>query len=390
MTPIKNRDNDSHNIDLNNHVQLNNINNDINNENQNANIDINNYANNETNSALRRSLRKSLYPNINQNGPSSNLNMKLCHLHNNRPLEILCLDHNLRLCSNCALFGEHKNHNIINEEDYIKELEIKAEVLIDFFELIDKNCSNLDFLKINDTININNNTNVSKNQNSAVENLEKAILGIEKIDKFGIKEEATNLNGNNINQSENNINNRNTTIDITNNISTNSINHPKDLFEDLALKSNKKLIKIKTKIDKYFEELKKSISTRQKKLSQKVVNFFDQINNKINAYSNTPNDLTMKSDYWKQNVKNYFEILNEISEKDDVIFKIIDSKINSQDFISSAEQIMDEYIKLKNFPFKDLSEVIDNVSIDMHNYEEENKCKNFYILKRIKNKKFLN
>lgn len=65
--------------------------------------------------------------------------VKYCSTHPNRPLEIICLEHKIKLCTNCALFGEHKNHKIVNEEDFIKEIEVKAEILIELFEMVDNN-----------------------------------------------------------------------------------------------------------------------------------------------------------------------------------------------------------------------------------------------------------
>lgn len=325
---------------------------------------------NDRNSALRGSLRKNIYSgvvgNSNNNFSSySNINMKFCSLHNNRPLEILCLDHNLRLCSNCALFGEHKNHNIINEEDYIKELEIKSEVLIDFYELIDKNCSSFEYgLNNNFPLNFNSTNTLSESNKNHLDkqNLDKAIISPAIQDS--IQSESLNKN----------------TADITENISisnSTSLINPRDLFDDLSLKANKKCTDIKNKIDNFFYETNKCFLKRQKILNEKVSNFFDLINNKIYAFSIIPNELISKADAWKASVKTYFEMFNEITEKDDVIFKIIQSQVNTQDFITAAELIMDEYIKLKNFPFKELSDLIDNVSMDMKKLEEDKRNKHF-------------
>jgi len=35
----------------------------------------------------------------------------LCQMHN-KPIEIICIDCKERICSNCALFGNHKGHDI--------------------------------------------------------------------------------------------------------------------------------------------------------------------------------------------------------------------------------------------------------------------------------------
>jgi len=42
---------------------------------------------------------------------SSEEGVELCPLHK-RKIEIICIDCKERICSNCALFGTHKPHNI--------------------------------------------------------------------------------------------------------------------------------------------------------------------------------------------------------------------------------------------------------------------------------------
>jgi len=66
-----------------------------------------------------------------------------CQVHANRALELICLDDREKICTNCALFGNHKKHNVISEEDFIKEIEVKAEILIELFELIDNGTASL-------------------------------------------------------------------------------------------------------------------------------------------------------------------------------------------------------------------------------------------------------
>lgn len=76
----------------------------------------------------------------------------ICDSHK-RPLEIVCMDHKVKICTSCALFGEHKNHTLRSEEDIVKEVAIKTEVLIEFYELVEKNAEglvNIDKNEIND------------------------------------------------------------------------------------------------------------------------------------------------------------------------------------------------------------------------------------------------
>ena len=38
------------------------------------------------------------------------------------------------ICTNCALFGNHRSHNIHSEEDVISLLEIKGQELVNIFK----------------------------------------------------------------------------------------------------------------------------------------------------------------------------------------------------------------------------------------------------------------
>ncbi|MCQ2815695.1 MAG: hypothetical protein MJ252_00365 [archaeon] len=60
-----------------------------------------------------------------------------CQIHSSRPLEIICLDDKIKICTNCALFGSHKGHQIISIEDFEKDISSKSELLINLFELIE-------------------------------------------------------------------------------------------------------------------------------------------------------------------------------------------------------------------------------------------------------------
>ena len=75
---------------------------------------------------------------------------QLCKIHPNKNLEIICLDDKCKICTNCALFGEHKNHNIINIDDFEKEIEIKSELLINLFDIIEKKFKDLNLNLVNE------------------------------------------------------------------------------------------------------------------------------------------------------------------------------------------------------------------------------------------------
>lgn len=230
---------------------------------------------------------------------------------------------------------------------------------MDFYELIDKNCSNANF-------DFNNNNNNQRDQRDSLINKPLRVT-------FGMDENVNINNTNNLeNNKDNNFsdNNNNKITDYTDSLSHISILNTKDFFEDLNLKSKKKSNEIKEKIDNYFTDMKKIMQKRQRNLNEKINNFFEKINNKVNAYISIPMDLTQMAENWKNNVKNYFDLFNEIGEKDDVIFKLIESKVNSPEFINNAEQIYEEYLKLKNFPFKEINEILEKVNVDFEILED--------------------
>jgi len=75
----------------------------------------------------------------------NNLSLSVSDLHNpnicpehGRVLEIVCLEDRCRICSNCALFGDHKSHNIKPEGEVLREIATRAEHLIDYFQEIQK------------------------------------------------------------------------------------------------------------------------------------------------------------------------------------------------------------------------------------------------------------
>ena len=62
----------------------------------------------------------------------------MCKIHK-RKLEIICIDDRERICSNCALFGAHKNHDIRMETEVLREIEERTECLIEIYDMIESN-----------------------------------------------------------------------------------------------------------------------------------------------------------------------------------------------------------------------------------------------------------
>lgn len=65
-----------------------------------------------------------------------------CKEHGKK-LEIVCLEHQQRICVNCALFGSHKNHNIKGEEEVLREISFRADKVLEIFQAIEENSSEI-------------------------------------------------------------------------------------------------------------------------------------------------------------------------------------------------------------------------------------------------------
>lgn len=50
----------------------------------------------------------------------------MCLLHR-KEADLVCIDHGIRICSNCALFGEHKLHQIKTVDNVVEECTTVAE-----------------------------------------------------------------------------------------------------------------------------------------------------------------------------------------------------------------------------------------------------------------------
>lgn len=57
----------------------------------------------------------------------------MCPIHQ-RKIEIICIDCKERICSNCALFGNHKSHDIRMEQDVLEEINIRTECLMEMYQ----------------------------------------------------------------------------------------------------------------------------------------------------------------------------------------------------------------------------------------------------------------
>jgi hypothetical protein len=61
---------------------------------------------------------------------------ELCPVHR-RKIELICIDCKERICSNCALFGQHKPHDIRMEQDVLDEINTRTECLMEMYQIVE-------------------------------------------------------------------------------------------------------------------------------------------------------------------------------------------------------------------------------------------------------------
>ena len=71
----------------------------------------------------------------------------MCVEHN-KELEYIDMDCGIKICANWALFGSAKGHVVRPEADVMKEITLRAECLIDMFQIVETSQVTLDNEKI--------------------------------------------------------------------------------------------------------------------------------------------------------------------------------------------------------------------------------------------------
>ena len=118
--------------------------NNFNNNNLNLNLNLaNNFQKVSPESSPRKGLNTAREPHQNLdmlklNPLNSAKKCTMCNEHPKRKLEMICLEEICKICTNCAIFGTHKNHNVINIDEFIKDIECKATKLVEIFENVNE------------------------------------------------------------------------------------------------------------------------------------------------------------------------------------------------------------------------------------------------------------
>jgi hypothetical protein len=70
------------------------------------------------------------------NTPTPTPSGDMCPNHKGSVIDIVCLDCRERICSKCALFGNHKGHTIREQAAVLEEISVRSEALSELSKLI--------------------------------------------------------------------------------------------------------------------------------------------------------------------------------------------------------------------------------------------------------------
>ena len=64
-------------------------------------------------------------------------------LEHGKPRELICIKCQKKVCHTCALFGSHKGHDVREKNETMNEIQLRMEVLIEMYSLVDLECQKL-------------------------------------------------------------------------------------------------------------------------------------------------------------------------------------------------------------------------------------------------------
>ena len=75
---------------------------------------------------------------LNQNRPKA----EVCGDHG-KPKELICIQCQVKCCDTCALFGNHKSHDVRQAFEVANEIKIRMEVIMEIYQQMDQECEAL-------------------------------------------------------------------------------------------------------------------------------------------------------------------------------------------------------------------------------------------------------
>ena len=64
-------------------------------------------------------------------------------LEHGKPRELICIHCQKKVCHTCALFGGHKGHDVREKTETMNEIQLRMEVLIEMYSLVEQECMKL-------------------------------------------------------------------------------------------------------------------------------------------------------------------------------------------------------------------------------------------------------
>ncbi|KRX08519.1 hypothetical protein PPERSA_13000 [Pseudocohnilembus persalinus] len=101
---------------------------------------------------------------------------QMCKVHD-RPLEIICVEDKVKICTNCALFGQHKGHQVSTEEEILVKLTDKAEQAVIILSKMDSLRKELTEKQINQFLN----SNIQEKKNQLEQQIKKKFQSLKQL-----------------------------------------------------------------------------------------------------------------------------------------------------------------------------------------------------------------
>ena len=55
-----------------------------------------------------------------------------------KPKELICVQCRKKCCHTCALFGQHKGHDVREQRETINEIQLRMEVLMEMYQQVEQ------------------------------------------------------------------------------------------------------------------------------------------------------------------------------------------------------------------------------------------------------------
>ena len=282
-----------------------------------------------------------------------------CNIHS-LPLNIICIDEKIKICSQCALTKNHLNHKIIIEKDFIQ-----------YIEELSKIYTNIE-------INQNKYINIDNNNFSVIEEINNIFLETEK-NLTELKNKIINNINNQFNMILNFMNLRRKEITDKYQYSNYDINNLIETSKNWAKLVSEKLNESNIKNNNYKNiNILQLLDKDENKNIFNLINSGKQLNERYN-FMKEINQIMDKLEYYKEQgitIKQNEEIINSIINKNKIIFIEENQELIKSLSLTPYDDLIKEFKSLNNKPKNNIDININNDTCDNDNdeiiYEDNN------------------